>query len=215
MATTLKDISKATGINLCTVSQVLNNHPKVQNLKPEIKNRILQTARRFNYTKNQMAASMAGKSNKVLAFVHADMGGMEYIGRIQNGVIQTANERGYTMTIHCLENSSQYELAQKLIGWRTTGVIFHISDLNLYKEIINLCSKENIPYGTVNLSNPKGIGVTTDDISGIEQAVQLLHEYNHQKVAYVLFFDKRDRHVSLPPTQPLFFERQARGNQGK
>lgn len=190
MAATLKDISKATGINLCTVSQVLSNHPKVQKLKPELKERILAAAKKLNYTKNQIAATMAGKSNTVLAFVHADMGGMEYVGRIQNGVIQAANERGYTMTIHQLENFSEEELAQKLIGWRTAGVVFNISDLKEISKISKILDKENIPYGTVNLSNPAGIGVTTNDISGIMQAVQLLHENSHKKVAYAFFYEK-------------------------
>lgn len=35
MAVSLKDISKATGINTCSVSQVLNNHSKAMSLRPE------------------------------------------------------------------------------------------------------------------------------------------------------------------------------------
>ena len=35
MAVTLKDLSRETGINLCSVSQVLNNHPRAQSLRPE------------------------------------------------------------------------------------------------------------------------------------------------------------------------------------
>lgn len=183
MAVTLKDISRETGINLCSVSQVLNDHPRAQSLRPETRNRILQTAARLGYSKNQMAASIGKKHSSVLAFIHSDMGTVEYTGRIQNGVIEAANSRGYTITVHHIGGSPE-KLIRKLLGWRVAGVIFHISNLSQIEVFSELLEKEKIPYGTVNLSNQDGIGVTTDDAAGIREAVRYLKESGHKKIAY-------------------------------
>lgn len=191
MAATLKDISRETGINLCTVSQVLSNHPKAQHVRPEHRKKILDAAKRLNYSKNQMAASIAGKRGTVLAFVHSDMGLVEYSGRIQNGVIEAANERGFTLIVLQLESFTKEELLQKLLGWCVAGVIFHVPSLRMISSITKSLDKENIPYGTVNLSNPGGIGFTTDDAAGIEEAVKLLHKNKHKKLAYVAFETKK------------------------
>ena len=196
MAATLKDISRETGINLCTVSQVLSGHPKARNVRPENRRKILEAAKRLSYSKNQMAASMAGKHGTVLAFVHSDMGLVEYSGRIQNGVIEAANERGYTLIVLHLEDFSNAELYRKLMGWRVAGVIFHIADLKQISGISKSLDREKIPYGTVNLSNPGGIGVTTDDASGVEETVRLLHKNKHKKPVYVAFATRSKKSAS-------------------
>jgi DNA-binding LacI/PurR family transcriptional regulator len=139
---------------------------------------------------------MAGKHGTVLAFVHSDMGLVEYSGRIQNGVIEAANERGYTLIVLHLEDFSNAELYRKLMGWRVAGVIFHVADLKQISGIAKSLDREKIPYGTVNLSNPGGIGVTTDDASGVEEAVRLLHENKHRNPAYVAFATKNRKTIS-------------------
>ena len=190
MAVTLKDISRETGINLCSISQVLNGHPRANSLRQETRQRILETAARLGYSKNQMAASIGKKHSNVLAFVHSDMGSVEYTGRIQNGVIEAAGERGYTLIVHHIGDSPE-ELLRKLTGWRVAGVIFHVSQLRQIEPFAELLDQEKIPYGTVNLSNPDGIGVTTDDASGVKEAVRYLKESGHKKVIY-LYSGKTD-----------------------
>ena len=191
MAVTLKDLSRETGINLCSVSQVLNDHPRAQTLRQETREKILAAAKRLGYNKNQMAASIGKKHSRVLAFVHSDMGTVEYMGRIQNGVIKAANARGYTLTVHHIGDSPE-KLIHKLLGWRVAGVIFHIFQLEQLAPFVKLLEQENIPYGTVNLSNPGGIGVTTDDAAGIRSAVRHLRESGHKKVAYVYTGEKTE-----------------------
>ncbi len=184
MAVSLKDISQKTGINICSVSQVLNGHPKAQSLRTETRECIRTAARELGYCRNEMAASVARKRGNVLAFVSGEMGGVEYTGRIQNGVLDAASERGYTVTVHRLGTMSNAEVIRKLIGWRVAGVIFHVSRLGMIQEITDVLDRNSTPWGTVNLSNPGGIGVTTDDAAGIESAVRLLYDRGHKKVVF-------------------------------
>lgn len=184
MAVSLKDISEKTGINICSVSQVLNGHPKAQSLRPETRETIRAAALEMGYFRNEMAASVARKHGNVLAFVSGEMGGVEYTGRIQNGVLDAASERGYTVTVHRLEKTTNAEIIRKLMGWRAAGVVFHVSRLEMIQEITDVLDRNSIPWGTVNLSNPGGIGVTTDDAAGIENAVKLLHDRGHKNVVF-------------------------------
>lgn len=184
MAVSLKDISEKTNVSVCTVSQVLNNHPKAEKLRPETREKILTAAKLLGYCRNEAAAAIRKKSSNVLAFVSSEMGSIEYTGRIQNGVLDAASTLGYTILVHHLAKESAGAIAEKLLGWRVAGVIFHVAQLEKIREITTLLDKESIPWGTVNLSNPGGIGCTTNDAAGIEEAVRFLVEKGHERIGY-------------------------------
>ncbi len=184
MAVSLRDISDMTSVNICSVSQVLNGHPRAQSLRAETREKILSAAKSLGYCRNELAASVARRRGTVLGFVSGVMGGVEYTGRIQNGVLNAASERGYTVTVHHLGLDDAEGVTRKLIGWRVAGVIFHVPRLGSIQSITEQLARHSVIWGTVNLSNPGGIGVTTDDAAGIENAVRLLHEYGHRKICF-------------------------------
>ena len=179
------DIARECGISRSVVSLVLNGRDKELGIAASTRDQIMQVAGRIGYCRNEMAASIGKKHSQVLAFVTADMGSVEYTGRIQNGVLDAASERGYTVTVHRLKKNTNMEIIRKILGWRAAGVIFHVAELDAIREITASLDKNGIPWGTVNLSNPGRIGVTTDDREGIENAVRLLAEHGHRKIAYL------------------------------
>ena len=185
MAVSLKDISEHLDLSICVVSQVLNNHPRSRSLRPETRERVLAAARELGYSRNEMAAAMAKKHSNVLAFVTGDMGSVEYTGRIQNGVLEAAAACNYLVMLHRLKDFSPAETAQKILGWRAAGVVFHVAGLEDICRITPVLDQNRIPWGTVNLSNPGGIGVTSDDFSGIESLVGLFHEKGCRRVAFL------------------------------
>lgn len=183
---TMSDIAVECGISRSVVSLVLNGRDKELGISATTRDQILRVAREIGYCRNELAASIGKKHSQVLAFVTADMGSVEYTGRIQNGVLDAASERGYTVTVHRLKKNTNAEIIRKILGWRAAGVIFHVAELSAIQEITAVLDKNGIPWGTVNLSNPGGIGVTTDDRNGIENAVRLLAERGHRKIAYLM-----------------------------
>ena len=180
----MTDIAVECGISRSVVSLVLNGRDKELGIAASTRDQILRVAREIGYCRNELAASIGKKHSQVLAFVTADMGSVEYTGRIQNGVLDAASERGYTVTVHRLKKNTNAEIIRKIIGWRAAGVIFHVAALDTIRTITPVLDKNGIPWGTVNLSNPGGIGVTTDDRSGIENAVRLLAERGHRKIVF-------------------------------
>ena len=183
---TMTDIAVECGISRSVVSLVLNGRDKELGIAASTRDQILRVAREIGYCRNELAASIGKKHSQVLAFVTADMGSVEYTGRIQNGVLDAAGERGYTVTVHRLKKNTDAEIIRKILSWRAAGVIFHVAELSVIRVIVAALDKNHIPWGTVNLSNPGGIGVTTDDRTGIENAVRLLSEHGHRKIAFLM-----------------------------
>ncbi len=192
MSPGLKDIAARAGVDIGTVSHVLNRRPKAALLKPETRQRILRVARELGYCRNEMASSVATGHGNVLAFVTGEMGSAEYTGRIQSGIFDEACARGYSVSVYHLNGNNHSEIIQRILGWRTAGVIFHISALENASEIIEVLKKNAIPYGTANLSNPGGTGVTTDDYQGALDAVKYLAELGHRKILFLSIPEKND-----------------------
>lgn len=185
MSPGLKDIAAIAGVDIGTVSHVLNRRPKAALLKPETRQRILRAASELGYCRNEMASSVATGHGNVLAFVTGEMGSAEYTGRIQSGIFDEACARGYSVSVYHLNGNNHNEIIQRILGWRTAGVVFHISGLENASEIIETLKKNNIPYGTANLSNPGGIGVTTDDYQGALDAIKYLAGLGHRKILFL------------------------------
>lgn len=102
MTPKLKDIAERAGVDIGTVSHVLNRRPKADRLKAETRERIQRIAKELGYCRNELAASIAGGRGNVLAFISAEMGCIEYTGRIQNGVLDEAAAQDYAVTVYHL-----------------------------------------------------------------------------------------------------------------
>lgn len=187
MPVTMTDIAKRCGVSQTLVSLVLNGRDKKVGVSPKTHDMILRAAQALGYCRNEIAVSIAKRQSKVLAFVAGNMGSVEYTGRIQNGIFAEANAHGYAVNVFHLDGESSVEIANKIIGWMMAGVIFHVSDLKYASEICEILQKHDIPYGFTNLSNPDGIGVTTDDYAGAKKAVKHLVESGCKKILFLTY----------------------------
>ncbi len=186
MAVTLKDISAQTGINTCSVSHVLNNHPRAMELKAETREKIHRCAREMGYARNEIARSMVTGRNDVIAFISCDTGAWEYTGKIMSGIVEEATRQSFAVKVYHLAHSNPENIIRQLIEQRVAGVIFH-SDRNIDLDFIRSeAAKKHIPCATVNLSSiSAGIGVTSDDFQGTREAVKYLAELGHRRIAYI------------------------------
>jgi DNA-binding LacI/PurR family transcriptional regulator len=186
MAVTLKDIAKESGINVGSVSQVLNNHPKALELRPETRERIIEAANRLGYHRNELARSIVKGSSNVIAFVSSDMGAVEYTGRIQKSVFETASKLNYSVSFYQLNATNQEEIIQKILEWKIAGIIFH-TQADERIQIMKAAEKNNIKVGIINHTADKlnCIGATSDDLQGAVEAVKHLTDLGHSRIAFV------------------------------
>jgi LacI family transcriptional regulator, galactose operon repressor len=186
MAITLKDIAKEAAINVGSVSHVLNNHSKAQELRQETRERILKIANKLGYHRNELARSIATGSSNVIAFISSDMGAIEYTGRIQKSVFQTASKLNYSVSFYQLTAGNQEEIIRKILEWKIAGIIFH-TKVEERKLIMETAQKNNIQVGIINhtIDNLRCIGATSDDFQGAVSAVKHLADLGHSKITYV------------------------------
>jgi LacI family transcriptional regulator len=195
IAARLKDIALAAGVDIGTVSHVLNRRPKSFLLRAETRDRIERIADDLGYCRNELAASVSRRRGKVLAFVSSEMGSIEYTGRIQNGVFDAASSLDYAVTLHHLGDHNEDQVLKKILGWQTAGVIFHTAELESVESICQKLSEQKIPYGFANLSHPGGFAVTTDDRQGILAAMEHLRDCGCRKP---VFLSHQPQKLSMP-----------------
>lgn len=186
MAVTLKDIAKEAGINVGSVSQVLNNHPKAEELRAETRERIIKAATKLGYHRNELARAIVKGSSNVIAFITSDMGAIEYTGRIQKSVFETASALGYSVSFYQLTKTNKKEIIRKILEWKVAGIIFH-TKVDERIEIMKEADKNNIKVGIINHTADKlnCIGATSDDFSGAVEAIRHLASLGHSRIAFV------------------------------
>jgi DNA-binding LacI/PurR family transcriptional regulator len=66
----IKDIAEAAGVSTATVSRVLSGK---QNVRPEVKSKVLEVVHRFNYSPNRAARSLRSKKSSMIGLIVADI----------------------------------------------------------------------------------------------------------------------------------------------
>lgn len=120
--TTLKDIAKATGFSLSTISYVLNGKKKV---KPETYARIMEAVEQLNYRPNQLARSLKLKRSCSIGVIVPDISN-EFFPEILKGIDNTAHKHGYNIFL-CNTNNDVFleeESINMLISKDIDGIIF-------------------------------------------------------------------------------------------
>jgi LacI family transcriptional regulator len=96
-ASRLIDIAEAVGVHVSTVSRVLNGDP-AQSIRPEVYERILETARQQGYRPNALARALKKQSTGALTFVLPLERNPSW-ARLQGGALRRASERGYVVMV--------------------------------------------------------------------------------------------------------------------
>ncbi|MEO0895606.1 MAG: LacI family DNA-binding transcriptional regulator [Bacteroidota bacterium] len=123
--TTMKDVAKATGLSLATVSRVFNGSDKVTE---KTRKSVLKAAEKLNFRPNKMAAALRSGKSKTVGVV---------VPIIDNDVFSSAiksmeshlREAGYHIII-CQSHESlaaEVEIIQNLLNLQVDGVIISVS----------------------------------------------------------------------------------------
>jgi DNA-binding LacI/PurR family transcriptional regulator len=66
----IKDIAEAAGVSTATVSRVLSGK---QNVRPEVKSKVLEVVKRMNYSPNRAARSLRSRKSSTIGLIVADI----------------------------------------------------------------------------------------------------------------------------------------------
>ena len=120
MAVTIKDVARAAGFSVATVSRVLNASGPV---KPETVRRVREVALSLRYAPNGAARSLTTRKTSTLGVLLPDLHG-EFFSEVIRGIDATAHEHGYHILVSSSHNEPE-EIAATLAAMRgrVDGVI--------------------------------------------------------------------------------------------
>jgi DNA-binding LacI/PurR family transcriptional regulator len=183
---TIKDVARAAGVSVQTVSRVVNDRPDVA---AETRMRVQEIISHLDYRPSDLARSLIQQRSYTLGVVTA---GLRYIGpsRTLNGITQQANEMGYSLLLKELPGFISGEiprLLQSLLARHVDGIVWAISEVgdNQYWLEEKL---PDIPVPIIFLTTrgrPGIFSVSYDNELGGRMATQHLIDQGYRRIGHI------------------------------
>ena len=182
----LKDISKACGVSIATVSKALNDH---SDISKETKEKIKEVAEKLGYHPNAAAQALkTNRSNNIgVLFVDEANSGLthDYFSHVLDSFKKKAEQEGFDITFingdRTRSNNMSYLSHAIYRGF--DGVV--IACVEFSDPEVDELIKSNIPVVTIDHTFYNRIAIVSDNIKGIRELVNYVYEQGHRKIAYV------------------------------
>lgn len=189
MAASIKDVAKEAGVSIATVSRVIN---KVDVVNEETKKKVQEAIDKLGYSPNIVAQSLKTQRSKSIGILVPDISSQVY-PEIVRGAEDVAQMYDYSIIL-CnsdfdIEKEKKYikVMKEKMVDGMLymsssldPEILQYIKDLNMKTILVETIEQEkNLP------------SVTIDNRKAAHDAVKLLIDKGHQKIAYIGI--KKDR----------------------
>ena len=193
---TIYDVAARAGVSIKTVSRVMNKEP---NVRPAMRDRVLQAAGELGYSPNLSARSLAGSRSFVIAvFVDAALTidhwrserGADYLSRIQLGATLECREAGYHLLIELIDHEGpqvRQEVAALLAALKPDGVILTPPSSD-NPVVLELLDKAGTPYVRLGPERAEGLGprVHMDDVAAAREMTEHLSGLGHKRIGFIV-----------------------------
>ncbi len=185
MATTLRDVAAAAGVHPGTASRAMN--PETEHLvNPATARRILKVAQSLGYVANPLARGLKTNRSLTLGFLVPDIMNPLFPPMIR-GFESVVAEQGYNAITANTDNDAarQQQQLAAMHARRVDGLV--LATAVLEHDSDEQPDLRDVPAVLVNRVDPalSASSVTSDDQSGIRQAVAHLKGLGHRRIAHV------------------------------
>lgn len=142
---TIKDVAKAAGVSVATVSYVVNNRTDLK-ISDETKKKVLQVCNLLNYTPNQAAKALATNRRHMLGFAYEKTDSLLLKSQqlyLLESLISFFREKGYELLLVDADLADKYDQVDAIICYGLSSKHFHdLGDKN-YSPLIAIDSYIN------------------------------------------------------------------------
>ncbi len=182
---TLKDVAKAAGVHLSTVSRALN--PRTEHrLTPEVVAQIRAISRQLDYRPNAAAHSLRTNRTRTIGIVVPDITNPVFPPIIR-GIEDALAKRGYLAILANTDGhlAQEAEIADLLRARGVDGLI--LASVEREDEAVSRLAADGLPIVTVNrrMDDPAVSSVVNDEDAGIMEVLRHLASLGHRRVANV------------------------------
>lgn len=192
---TIYDVAARADVSIKTVSRVMNNEP---NVRPQMRERVLEAAGALGYAPNLSARSLAGSRSFLIAvFVDASLTldhwrserGSDYLQRIQLGATVETRGAGYHLMVELIDHDGprvRQEVGALLGALKPDGVILTPPSCD-NAVVLELLDKAGIPYVRLGPEKPEGLGprVHMDDVAAAREMTEHLADLGHTRIGFI------------------------------
>jgi DNA-binding LacI/PurR family transcriptional regulator len=191
---TLKEVAKAAGVSVGTVSRVINNSPDVSDRRREL---VLKIMRDLNYQPNYMAQNLGRKHSQTgeLGLVVTGIDNPANVEVIR-GATEEANKNGYIVMLGATWTTPEIRMyLDEFIRRQVEGVaiasymdsrtILSALELQNLGVPLAVCRDAGWPLTDVLIEQNRIATVDFESVSSCEQAVQYLIGLGHQRIAAI------------------------------
>ena len=181
----MKDIARACGVSVATVSKALNGQPDIGE---ETRARVSQMAQKMGYMTNSAARAL--KTNRTyhigVLFVDERRSGLghEYFATMLESFKVEAESHGYDITF-----------INHNVGGKPTSYLQHcryrgvdgvaIACVDFTDPRVRELAESDLPLVTVDHMFNNRLAVVSDNVQGVEALVRYAYEKGHRKIAFL------------------------------
>lgn len=178
---TMKDIAREVGTSQSTVSRVLNGNMSVN---PEIRNKVMECVKKYNYKPNMLAQSLAANKSLLIGVIIPDISN-PFFSDLVLAIESEAMKYGYSIILCNTDGNLAKEkyYINILSGYKVDGIIMvprNIKD----KFFLNL-RKSSIPVVIATLEVDKFDYVTVSHYEAGQKVAKHLIDKGFDKFAFV------------------------------
>ena len=182
---TLKDVARAAGVHLSTVSRALN--PRTQGLlTPAVVERIRKISRELDYSPNAAAHSLRTNRTRTVGIVVPDITNPVFPPIIR-GIEDALAKRGYLAIVANTDSrlSKEAEIAHLLRARGVDGLV--LASVERVDDAISQLSADGLPIVTVNrrVDDPAVSSVVNHEEAGIRDVLGHLASLGHRAIAHL------------------------------
>ena len=181
----MKDIARACGVSVATVSKALNGQ---LDIGEETRRRVMEAAADLGYTANAAARALKTKRtyNIGVVFVDPMHGGLahEFFSNVLDGIRQAAEERGYDITfINARVGQSGAGYLQHCLYRGVDGVVIASADFEdpMVLELVNSA----LPVVSIDHVYNNHVAVMSDNRLGMSELVRYVVSRGHRRLALI------------------------------
>lgn len=177
---TIKDVAKASGYSIATVSNALND---IDVLNPKTKEHVLKIAEELNYVPNLNGKRLKLVETRNLAFIATSISG-SYYSILADAMAKECEKNGYDLSIHI--TPTRESVISKIFGSQADGVII-LNEVLVGPNEIRLMEKQNVKAVFVDrfISYPTFDSVIFDSFASAKKTMDYLVKLGHKKIGFI------------------------------
>ena len=181
----IKDIAKACGVSVATVSKALNGH---NDISQATKEKVREAARQIGYMPNSAARAL--KTNRTynigVLFVDERRSGLahEYFSAVLESLKVEAEANGYDITFINRNVGKKATTYLQHCQYRgVDGVVIACVDFN-DPQVLELVNSR-LPVVTIDHVFNNRAAVVSDNVRGMEELVRYVYAKGHRRIAFI------------------------------